>query len=300
MTDAPKIREIDLMAYADGLLEGDAARKAAVEAHLAANQADAERVRAIMRDNAAIRALYAAELERPTPAHFLRAAREPRRRKRYFSPEAIAAGLALAFLAAGGGWLVGQRGGETAALPQAYLQALAQQHAEPDAQPAMSAALGQNLHGALLSAATNSGWIEIPLPDLSAHGFDLIERERVVIGDEDMIRLAYRSSEETLNLLLRVRPQGGSGKLRSTGMDDLALVNWSSGPISYALTSEAPLRRARQMAEMVRGTVGAARFVDPAPATVPEPGESVAGDGLLGAPQPAESFPAPLQPSQLN
>ncbi|MFC6488513.1 anti-sigma factor family protein, partial [Nitratireductor sp. GCM10026969] len=107
MTDTPKIREIDLMAYADGLLEGDAARKAAVEAHLAANQADAARVHAIMCDNAAIRALYAAELERPTPAHLLRAVREPRRRKRYFSAEAIAAGLALAFLAAGGGWLVG-------------------------------------------------------------------------------------------------------------------------------------------------------------------------------------------------
>jgi anti-sigma factor RsiW len=64
MTDK-SVREDDLQAYVDGLLDAD--RRIEVEAYLEANPADAERIQAYRRHNEMLHALYDPVLEEPVP-----------------------------------------------------------------------------------------------------------------------------------------------------------------------------------------------------------------------------------------
>lgn len=293
------IRDIDLMAYADGLLEGDAARKSAVEAYMAANPAEAARVQAIIQDNQAIRELYAGDLARPLPKRLACAVREPARSKRH-APAAIAAGLALAFLAAGSGWLAGQRSDGAATVSQGLLRAMARHHVENSTQTAMGATVSRTANGALLSSPSDNVTVEIPLPDLSVHGFELADQQRIAVEGQEIVRLIYRSPDATMNLFVRVRQDANRARLRHMRAGDLAVHHWSSGPLAYALTIPTTDGEAARVAETVRRAVGHGRFIDPPPATVAGGEESIAGDGLLGIRQPTSPTPSPAPRSQYN
>lgn len=98
------ITEADLHAYADGRLAP--ARRAEVDAYLAARPDDAARVRAWIGQSDALHALFDPVLDEPLPARLaapLRA-RPGLRDVRHWPWQALAAGLALALLGGGGGW----------------------------------------------------------------------------------------------------------------------------------------------------------------------------------------------------
>lgn len=300
MTNASEdIREIDLMAYADGLLEGDAARKAAVEAYMAANPAEAARVQAIIQDNQAIRELYAAELSRPLPKRLVRAVRGPAR-SRPHAPAAVAAGLTLALLAAGSGWLAGQHSNSAARASQGLLREMARHHVENSTQTSMGATISRTSNGALLSLPSDNVMVEIPLPDLSAQGFELADQQRIAVEGQEMVRLVYRSPDSTMNLFMRVRQDENRTRLRHMQAGNLAVHHWSSGPLAYALTVPAADSEAASITETVRRAVGRGRFVAPPPATLAGGEESIAGDGLLGVGQPTGPTPSPAPRSQFN
>lgn len=300
MTSVPEdIREIDLMAYADGLLEGDAARKAAVEAYMAANPAEAARVQAIIQDNQAIRELYAGELARPLPKRLACAVREPAGSRRH-APAAVAAALMLAFLAVGSGWLAGQRSDGAATVSQELLRDMARHHVENSTQTAMGATASRAANGALLSSPSDNVMVEIPLPDLSAHGFELADQQRITVKGQEMVRLVYRSPDATINLFMRLRQDANRARLRHMRAGDLAVHYWSSGPLAYALTVTSTDGEAAGIAETVRRAVGHGRFIDPPPATVAGKEESIAGDGLPGVRQPINPTPSPAPRSQFN
>lgn len=300
MTSTPEdIREIDLMAYADGLLKADAARKAAVEAYMAANPAEAARVQAIIQDNQAIRELYAGELARPLPKRLVHAVREPAHSRRH-APAAIAAGLALAFLAAGSGWLAGQRSDGAATVSQELLREMARHHVENNTQSTMGATVSRTANGALLPSPSDNVMVEIPLPDLSAHGFELADQQRIAVEGQEMVRLVYRSPDATMNLFMRLRQDANRARLRHMRAGDLAVHHWSSGPLAYALTTPTADGEAARMAETVRRAVGHGRFIDLPPATVAGREQPIAGDGLLGVRQPTNPRPSPAPRSQFN
>lgn len=300
MTSNPEdIREIDLMAYADGLLESDAARRAAVEAYLKANPAEAARVQAIIQDNEDIRELYAGELSRPLPQRLLRAVREPVRPRRY-APMAVAAGLAVAFVAASGGWLAGQRSDGVAAVSRELLREMARHHEENGTRTAMATPVSRAANGTLMSSPLESVTVEVPLPDMSAHGFELAGQRRIEVEGQEMVRLVYRSPDATMNLFMRLRGDADRARLRHVQAGDLAVHHWSSGPLAYALTVPAAGGEAAQLAEMVRNAVGQGRFIDLSPGTVAGGEESIAGDGTLGVGQPAPPTAPPALRSHFN
>ena len=81
MTDhRPAVRAIDLMAYADGLLDADPERKAEVETYLRQHPEEDARVRDYAAQNDAIRRLYRPVLSAPVPER-LRAALDDRCRR---------------------------------------------------------------------------------------------------------------------------------------------------------------------------------------------------------------------------
>jgi anti-sigma factor RsiW len=109
MMDDHAIDDLELLAYADGLLEADATRKSQVEERLSRCPALAERVRAYQAQTEALRKAYNARMYEAVPDR-LRAAlkcnAEPRIRG-----WARAAALALLVAASSvSGWLVGRNG----------------------------------------------------------------------------------------------------------------------------------------------------------------------------------------------
>jgi anti-sigma factor RsiW len=101
------VTEIDLLAYADGLLD-DPRRLAAVLAFLDDNPAEAERIDAYIEQNREMRRLYDPVFHEPLPQHLLALLargddHHPTRRWLR-----TAAGVAALLAAAAAGWLLGQ------------------------------------------------------------------------------------------------------------------------------------------------------------------------------------------------
>jgi anti-sigma factor RsiW len=108
------ITEIDLHAYADGLLDGDPRRKRAVAAFLCAHPDAAQRVESYAAQNREIQRLYAPVLDEPLPAR-LRAALHRRTGIAQGPWLRIAASVAVLMAAAAGGWLLGVEQGRAPA-----------------------------------------------------------------------------------------------------------------------------------------------------------------------------------------
>ncbi|MCX2723274.1 anti-sigma factor family protein [Roseibium salinum] len=287
------IREIDLMAYADGLLEGDSARKAAVEAYLEENPIDAARVAAIIEDNRLIRELYAEELHRPVPQWLSRVLREPAPRRRRM-PTATAASLALAVLAAGGGWFIGHSGGT--AVPSELLRDIAGHHLDAQVQTAVATPSS----GLLLPNLSQRVLIEVPVPDLSAHGFELTGRSVVDVGGKTMVRVVYNSSDEAINLFMRLRRNAKTTDMRDIETDDVSVHYWSEGALAYALTINAGKDRAASLAQAVRDAAQPGHFVEPPPANVAGQVEPAAGNSSQAVDGQTEPAPGLPQPRQFN
>ncbi|WP_274426322.1 anti-sigma factor family protein [Chelativorans sp. YIM 93263] len=289
------ICEIDLMAYADGLLDDDTARKAAVEAYLEANPVDAARVQDIMRDNEAIRDAYAGELHRPVPARLLRAVREPERRQRNL-PTSIAASLAAATLAAGIGWYAGQHGDEAVTVSRELLQEIAGHYSDnAGTQMAMGAGTAQAIGGTLISSPSRSVLLEVPLPDLSVNGYELTQRKRVEIGGHDMMHLVYRADDSTVNLFMHLNQRAESASMIHAEEDGLTVHHWSDGPMGYALAVEDRDKGAQQLPEVVRDAVEQAHFLDEAPAGFGGESDSIASEDPAGGTQQPSSTIPPVQ-----
>lgn len=296
MTNALEdIREIDLMAYADGLLDDDTIRKAAVEAYLEANPIDAARVREIMSDNEAIREAYAGELHRPVPARLLRTVREPESRWRNL-PTSIAASLLLLTMAAGGGWYAGQRGDDAVTVSAELLQEIATHYSEnAGTQVAVGAGTAQAVGGTLISSPSRNVLIEIPLPDLSVQGYELTQRKRLEIGGRDMLQLVYRSDDSTLNLFMHLNQSADSASTLHAAAEGLAVHHWSVGPIGYALAVDERDKGAEHLPAIVRDALEQGRFIDATPKGFGGGSESIASeDPAAGSQQPSSTVP-PVQ-----
>jgi anti-sigma factor RsiW len=100
------ITEIDLHAYADGLLDDDPRRKRAVAAFLRGHPDAAERVESYAAQNSEIQRLYAPVLDEPVPAR-LQAALHRRTGIAQGPWLRVAASVAVIMAAAASGWLLG-------------------------------------------------------------------------------------------------------------------------------------------------------------------------------------------------
>jgi anti-sigma factor RsiW len=293
-SDWHEIREIDLMAYADGLLNDDTKHKAAIEAYLAANPAEARRVKAIIEDNRAIRQRYRDALQATVPDRLLQTVYAPANNRMLPAIQKIAASLILAAVAASGGWLAGQQFGNENNISAGLLRDAAGYHSATDETAPLNAAANRSAGNILHSSGRSRVRIEIPIPDLSPHGFELISRERMIDPEHETLRIIYESADNTLNLFLRLHGKAAISPVTREQTGDVVVYHWSDGPLAYAITAQNKDQDIARLAEIVREAAAQAYFTNPVPENQ---GEAVAGDSLLGIQQPEATESMPAKPS---
>lgn len=254
--DAPRrdeVAEIDLLAYVDGILESDPARREAVRRHLADTPGDAARVADFVAQNEAIRRLGAEWLAAPVPARLLDTVyadqggfwRRPGPRR-----AAVAALMMIAAVGgAAGGWIAAAGSPHDDTLGAFARSALLDHGQLPEAGPEVGrtgvartgvARTGVASHGhAPLNWLTRRIAVRVEVPDLGAHGYTLIGQRRIVLdGDEPAVRLGYRHSDGSLvNIYLRPRWEDRPAAVMRGNAGAATVLRWLDGPLAVAMTA---------------------------------------------------------------
>jgi anti-sigma factor RsiW len=293
MTDhCPAVRDIDLMAYADGLLDADPKRKTEVETYLRQHPEEAARVRDYAAQNNAIRRLYSPVLSEPVPER-LQAVLDYRR-GRALGPVARAAIASGLILAAGfTGWVIGQRG-QSAPWP---MQAFVDQMLMTDERPYLtsSSASDQALDQAMEERTQPLDWlshqiaVSLQPPDLTSQGFTLVEKRLVAANGPQAVQVIYAtSSGRRLSLFLRTRWQDETPQFRFAEKDGVTMVYGLEGPLAYALAGQ--LDR-KEMVEVVQ-TLRTSMRLQPH-GTMSQIAPDTAPSDTLLAPQVTPTQPVP-------
>lgn len=292
------IQEIDLFAYADGLLETDEARKNEVERYLAAHPEAADYVAEIRAQNDAIRARFGDFPAEPVPEHVAAVLHsDPRHPHRKLVVQAaVIAVLVLASTAAG--WLIGQNDeNEQWGLRDFVEQAATFHKASPAAMALPAADTGNGLQPL--------GWLnqrialELAAPNLASEGFTLLAKDRLGPKGDPMVRLVYkRTDDTTINLFLRPRWEEAGGQFAKSEGEDVTVLYWLDGPLAFAMTTDAGNPETDHLARIVREAIGRARLQGETPAMALTPGSPTpAMNGaendrtLMPGPRPATALP---------
>lgn len=319
------ITEFDLLAYADGRLEGDPARLALIERHLAANPEQAERIADFRAQTEALARAGAAWLETPMPQRLLDIVGDGRPEPRRFAAKAAAI-AALAAVSATAGWLAGadrpagvdpteafaasalvdyrqtprSSGQGAVPLPWEGGTDVGERHAIAAGTLPANDLDPQSLSHQGLAPMT---WlrrriaVEIDAPDLGAEGFSLVDTGRIEMNGEAALRLAYRRGGQRAVLYVRPRWKQEAGSIRRTESAGVTVLHWLEGPLAIALVTEgADKDETEVLADRVRRTIARTQLIEPRPEpttsqdarlTTPSiPGLRPLGDGPAPAAEP--------------
>ena len=168
MTGSERISEDELHAFVDDRI--DSARRAAVEAYLAANPEEAERIAAFAAHKRALHGLYDPILHEPIPPAMLARRRSP------VAAAGLRAAAAIALVVIGGAagwWLHGAAGGATAAGGGFVRQAtIAHAVYTPEVRHPVEVAADQEAH--LVKWLSKRLGAPLSAPSLSEAGYALI------------------------------------------------------------------------------------------------------------------------------
>jgi len=296
------IGELDLYAYADGLLEGDALRRAEIERYLASDAEAAAHVAEIQAQNREIREAYGGALAQPVPDRLMGVLAQPPRNQGRRVTGASAA-LVLLMVAVGAGWLVGQHDDPDRWALEEFARGAAAQHQVSQHQVSATAS---GVQAAAASAAGTEplAWLnerlalEIKAPDLTDEGFALVGKSRVGLSDDGSVQLVYRNDEGTLlSLFLRPRWEERSNPMKVVRSEGVAVHYWLDGPLAFALASNTQGADTEHLAQAVHEAVGRSRLTDPAPnQALSERIPPLHDFGLEGGAMPAlSSEPVPVK-----
>lgn len=290
------IGEIDLYAYADGLLEGDTQRRAEIERYLASDREAAAHVAEIQAQNREIREAYGGALAQPVPDRLMGIlAQQPRNQGRRVAGACAAALVLLA--AVGAGWLVGQRDDADRWALEEFARGAAAQHqvsaTASGIQPAAATAAGTEP----LAWLNERLALEIKAPDLTEEGFALVGKSKVGLSGDGSVQLIYRNGDGALlSLFLRPRWEERSNPMEVVRSDGVAVHYWLDGPLAFALASDEPGADTERLARAVHEAVGRSRLTDPAAnQALSERVPPFHDFGLEGGAIPALSEPTPLE-----
>jgi anti-sigma factor RsiW len=246
------IREIDLLAYADGRLDTDPQRKAEVEAYLREHPADAARARVQIEQNAQIRARFEQVLAEPVPP----------RLKAVVAPQVAAQGVrrvarldvaACLMLVVGalGWWL-----GATMYRPSTQVQDFLHQAAYTyRLEAAGGATVPASIDARQLDWFSKQIASELQPPDLSEYGYRLMDQHLMVRnGGRHAVRLMYATPQgRRVDLVREMRWQEDeTPELRVTKDGDVTIAYWLDGPLIYGLVGQLGQDRLLELAEAVR------------------------------------------------
>lgn len=240
------ISEQDLHAYIDGEL--DAPRAAEVEAFLAENPAEAERVRHFRQQTAALRRLFDPIIEEPVAPRFEQFSslrqRDWRAIGRY---GAVAATLLLAVAL---GWTL--RGLTT---PPGMSRSLAQQamiaHAVYAPEVLHPVEVGANEEAHLSRWLSKRLGVEVRAPDLKAAGFELVGGRLLPNAPKPAAQFMYQNAAGArLTLFITPQQQGGETAFRYREEAGLGAFYWIDRDTGYALSGEADRATLLRIAEL--------------------------------------------------
>ncbi len=283
--DTDKLEEIDLelMAYADGVFDHDPARKQEIENRIGDRPELAERLRVMQSQNDILRNAYAGLLRAPVPERLARVLDERSVEPGYSRAKAASAAAAIAIVAAVGGWQFGEiydqdRKHETVSeefVRQSYQRFVESRTDEHNLAKVQSAGdVPVNWLSDRLS-------LRLRAPDLRPEGYSMVHRETVKIGETQMVRLEYASSEnDTFSLFLRPRWESRHREVRIVTEDDVSLAVWLDGPLAATLAGKVSAKELEKLAGKVRAAMRSENGVKPVikPATGAEKQADLSSD----------------------
>lgn len=229
------ITESELHAHVDGRL--GASRQAEVEAWLAANPAERERINDYRRQNERLHALFDPVLDEAVPA----ALRVPAPRRRRFPPMLrIAAMAAWALVGGVLGWML--RGPETLAplathpLPQQA--ALAHVVYAPEVLHPVEVRAEEEAH--LVNWLSKRLGREVRAPHLADSGYELVGGRLLPADNGPAAQFMYQDARGN-RLTLYVRADAGGNHetaFRYVQEGRVGVFYWVDGPFGYALSGE--------------------------------------------------------------
>jgi len=240
------IAEADLHAYVDGLLtEG---RRAEVEAFLAANPQDAERVRAYQRQNKTLRVLFDPVLDEPIPSEWEGLERRwnlPVKRYAAISAWIIVGGVL--------GWVLrGAYPGKPAELVTFARQAaIAHAVYTPEVRHPVEVGVEQEEH--LVNWLSKRLGAALKVPHLSKLGYNLVGG-RLLPGNQGPAAQFMYQDEKGQRLTLYVRTDAVSNRetaFRFIQEGSVGVFYWLDGQFGYALTGEVEKAELLRVANVV-------------------------------------------------
>ncbi len=260
MTRPDPVSELDLLAYADGLLNQDPERKARVEAYLRAAPEAAERVDAYAAQTRSLRAAYGPRAGEPVPDRLQDVLNPPAARSRMrLTGLRAAAVLALSAAAGATGWYIGQVSGPESLvgeprLPSVLRKVVSDEHAGLRTLPVSADNLAP---GGVLRWNADGVGLSLSLPDLSPMGYDLSARRNVTQAGAQVVALSYESRDGAkLRLVVAPASSGQSRVIAVSEENGTQIAHWSQGPLAFAVQSEDSGRELAALARDIRATIG--------------------------------------------
>ena len=259
MSETEHVSEMDLLAYADGLLDQDPQRRAQVEEYLAGAPGAAERVAAHRAQTRALRAAYGARANEPVPDRLTNVLRPAAPQRQALVTGVRAAAMVAITVAAGvTGWYLGQESGpgqqaEEQRLPSVLREAANDHRARWQKLPISVGGLGRvgplrwEVEGVALS---------LPAPDLFAMGYSLTGRRNFSSGETQAVALNY-SGDNGANLRLLIAPVS-SGETQSVALRQgrgPRLAYWSQGPLTIAAQIDGETQDIATLARKIRNLI---------------------------------------------
>ena len=237
MSEAP-VTESELQAYADGRL--DEARRAAVEAWLAAHPDEAERVADYRRLGGALRGAYDPVLEEPVPERLAHALRARLQWKRY----AVAAAWLVVGIAIGGiaGWQLHAARPGAAPLGDvgevmARRAAIAHAVYSPEVRHPVEVGADQEAH--LVAWLSKRLGAPVRAPKLEELGYSLVGG-RLLPGDNGPVAHFMYQRNQGTRITLYVRTEATSNRetaFRYAKEGQVQVFYWVDRKLGYALSS---------------------------------------------------------------
>jgi anti-sigma factor RsiW len=237
----------DLLALADGQLDGDPCHKARVEDAVARSPELSERLRDYRSQAEALRRAFDPCLTEPIPQRLSAVLEEAGSRRQPRAARTIAAAI-LAVIACGAGWTAGRltRSDPATWMMQAVNLTKPPSMRNPDAPTEIAS-------GAEITPTRLPEWLvaevspHLETPDLSSLGFDLIGLGTVETAAGRVLRLDYRSNDgRVINLFLRRRWRQQETSIQMKEENGVTITSWMEGPLATAVAG--PISRAQAIA----------------------------------------------------
>lgn len=246
----PPVSDDDLLSYVDGVLDPD--RVEEVEAWLAANPRDAERVRQWREQIDGLHRLFDPVLDETLPDSLSVARVKAGRPGRWLAPLLRMAAMVLLVLAGGaGGWWL--RGGATVSAPGALVAAEAlSAHVvfAAEIRHPVEVAAGERAH--LVAWLSKRLGAELKVPDLSSAGFSLVGGRLLPASSGPAAQFMYENADgRRVTLYLRRNTDGTETAFRFAAQGRVEAFYWLDGPMGYALAGDVDRERLMEMAKAV-------------------------------------------------